>query len=76
MFADVQEHACDQVFELVAAAKDFSPGKRAAGKVRLERLDETALLLGLKITLNGSGAGEAMGSAKAAFRLGLFKIKH
>jgi 3',5'-cyclic-AMP phosphodiesterase len=42
VLAQVAENAGDQVFKLVAAAKDFSAGERAAGEVGLERLDEAA----------------------------------
>ena len=74
ILAQVGEHAGDQIFELVATAKDFRSGERAAGKVRLERLNEAALFLGLKITLDCGRAGEGVGFA-GTVRLGLVQDK-
>ena len=44
--------------------------------MRLERLDQAALLLGLKIMLDGRGACEGMGSPQTVSCLELFKIKN
>ena len=76
MFTQISERAGYQVFQLVAAAKNFRPGKRSAGKVRLERLYEAALFLGLKVTLDGGGAGENMSSAGTSSRFELLKIEN
>src|SRR5580698_3256179 len=76
MFADVTDHAGNQVFKFVATAHNLSPGQCAAGKVRLERLDETALFLGLEISLDGRGAGKTKRSARTGFRFRLLEIKY
>jgi hypothetical protein len=56
MFAEVGEHAGDQLFESVAATEDLGASECAAGEVGLERLDEPTFVVSLKIVLNGSRA--------------------
>jgi len=43
--------------------------------MRLERLDEAALFLGLEIAPNSGGAGECVGATGAGARFGLLKIE-
>lgn len=74
-FAQVFEHAGDEIFKLVAAAEDLSTGEGAAGEMGLERLDETAFFVGLEIALDGVGAGEGVDAAGCACGFRLFKIE-
>src|ERR1019366_10003303 len=75
MFAQIAEHAGDQVFQLVAAAKYFRSCERSAGKMRLERLDQTPFFFGLEITLNRGWACERGRSPQPVSCPELFKIK-
>ena len=43
--------------------------------MRLERLDQPSLFLGLEITFDGGGPGEGVGALWAGAGLGLFKIE-
>jgi hypothetical protein len=64
--ADIADDPSDQVFELVTAAKNLSSSEAAAGKMRLERLDETPLLLRMQISFDGLGARVGVGSLRSA----------
>lgn len=76
MFAQVGEHAGDEVFQLVAAAKDFSAGEGAAGEMGLQRLDEAALLFGLEVVLDGGGAGKDVGPLGSGGGFGLLEVEN
>src|ERR1700761_8618501 len=56
--------------------KNLCAGKRAAGKVRLERLDEAAFLIRIQIMLNGLWAGVTVSALHATGCLHLLQIQH
>src|SRR5579872_1236428 len=60
----------------MTAAEDFGSGKGPAGQMRLERLNQTALFLGIEVPLDGFRAGVAVYAAQTARSLRLFEVQY
>ncbi len=73
--AQIGQDARDQVFNAVAPAKHLGACECAAGEIRLQRLDQAAFVLGLKIVFNRRRSGEAL-DLRASCMLPLLQIKH
>ena len=73
--AEVTDEAGENVFELVAAAKDLGAGKLAVGQMRLERLDEAALFVGFKVALDGGRTGQRLGSVDSGWCFELLEVE-
>jgi hypothetical protein len=62
----VGENARDQIFNRIAAAEDLCAGQAAAAEVRLERLDQPALVFGVQIVLDACRPGKALDLGSAS----------
>ena len=57
-------------------AEDLRARQRAAGKMRLQRLDETSLVLSLQIAIDPRRPRQRMGSLRPCRSLQLFKVEN